>query len=93
MQNKSYTKKELDRLVKEMQLLERPLSQWDSNALKGHISHRAKVAAQKRLNRRIEQYDRLRAQKNLVEQGLLNLERIGNRVYASLTFNGHIEAL
>jgi len=93
LQQGSYTKKELDRLVYEMQLLERPLSEWDKNAFKGHISRRAKAAAQARLNRRIEKYDRLNAQKCLVELGLLKLETVGGRIFISLTAKGKVEAM
>ncbi len=89
----SYTRQELSRIVIEMQLLERPLSEWDKNAFKGHISKRAKRAAQVRLNRRIEKYNRLQIQKRLVEQELIKLEEKGDKIFVSLTSRGRVEAL
>ena len=89
----SFTKKELSRIVYQMQLLDRPMCQWDENAIKGHISRRAKTAALVREQRRAEKYNRLQVQKRLVEQGLLRLEEKEGQIYASLTSCGRVEAL
>ena len=89
----SATQRELSRLVYEMQLLERPLSPWDEDALKGHISRRAKAAVQAKINKQIKKYNLLAVQKRLVEQELLELEEVENNMYLKLTSRGKIEAI
>ncbi|MBU0531349.1 hypothetical protein KJ910_02555 [Patescibacteria group bacterium] len=88
----SYTMQELSRINRELDLMEQPTI-YEKRALAGDFGVRKSAQVSHRSSEWIERRMRLQAQKRMVEQELIKLTELGEKVKVELTSNGKVALL